>query len=133
MKKFTILMSLILLTFITGSAFAGLLDSTITASADDTRTRPAGLKAQVGEMKIEAPEYFQCMLSEAKAKWDTDENMVLYEVKKQVSAYWDFREVDYPEQIIVDAFEKWNCNMNMVMYEIKKQVSASNELGDLLN
>jgi len=109
------------------------LSTTSVMAIENQRQRPFGLKAQVSEMRAETPNYFSCMLTKANTKWGTDQNMVLYTVKSQVSAYWDFREGDYPEQIILDAFEKWGCNFVMIMHMIKTQVNAQDTLGDLLN
>jgi len=120
MKKFTILMSLILATIITGSVFAG-------------DTRPAGLKAQLDTMRLEVPTRFECMLSDIKEDFSDDESTFLYVLKTNIKAYWDIREADYSDSIVAAALADFPCDFSTALYVMKTNSNASSELGDLLN
>ena len=133
MKKFTILMSLFALTLMAGSAFAGLLDTTITTNTSDTR--PEGLKAQVDTMKLEVPKRFQCLVDTINNRYpDSDDaDMKLFVLKKNVKAYWNIREADYPQNVLVEVLARYECDFDMVEFLVKKQIKAAGELADLLN
>ena len=122
MKKFTILMSLFCFTIITGSAFAG-------------DTRPEGLKAQVDLMKLEVPARFQCLIDDINNRYpDSDDaDMKLFVLKKNVKSYWNIREADYPQDILVEVLARYKCDFDMVEFLVKKQIEAAGELDDLLN
>jgi len=134
-RKNWILAIAIIVAFITSSAFAGLLDTTITANADQefTKTRPVQLKEQVAEMKVEVPVMFGCMVTNTKQKWGDDKDMVLWELKQQVDAYWTIRENSFPQDVVNKAFGKWGCDVDMALWEIEQQVEAGAELDSLLD
>ena len=123
MKKFTILMTFFLATLITGSAFA----------QEIVATRPDGLKAQVDVMKQEVPQRFECMVAEITEDHGDDKSTSLYVLKKNVKAYWDLREGNFPTNIIAEAFNDHPCDFSTALYVIKKDTKASSELDSLLN
>jgi hypothetical protein len=120
MKKLTI--GLIVLTLMAGSAFAGDI-------------RPEGLKAQVDAMKQEVPTRFKCLLDDIKTRYPNsdDGEMKLFVLKQNVKAYWNIREADYPQDILVDILTRYECDFDMVEFLVKKELKASSELDSLLN
>jgi len=123
MKNFTILMGLFLATVITGSAFA----------QEIVAKRPDGLKEQVDIMKQEVPQRFECMVAEIKEAYDNDKSTSLYVLKKNVKAYWDLREGNFPTDIIAEAFNIYPCDFSTALYVIKKDTKAAKELNSLLD
>ena len=109
---------------------------TIAGSAmalEERQTRPSGLKAQVDLMKQEVPGRFQCMIAEIKEDHGDSKSTALYVLKKNVKAYWDLREGDYPDDIIAKAFDDHPCNFSTALYVIKRDTKAANELNSLLD
>jgi len=125
MKNFTILMGLFLATVITGSAFA----------QEIVAKRPDGLKAQVAVMKQEVPARFQCLIDDIKDRYpDSDDaEMKLFVLKKNVKAYWNIREANYPQDILVEVLTRYECDFDMVEFLVKKEIKAAKELNSLLD
>ena len=95
--------------------------------------RPDGLKAQVTVMKQEVPQRFECMVAEIKEAHGNDKSTFLYVLKKNVTAYWDVREGDFPTKIIAVALNNHPCDFSTALYVIKKDTKASSELSSLLD
>ena len=97
------------------------------------KQRPAGLKAQVDIMKQEVPKRFECMVAEIKEAHGNDKSTSLYVLKKNVKAYWDLREGDFPTKIIAKAFNDHPCDFSTALYVIKKDTEAVGKVKSLLN
>jgi len=115
--------------------FVFLVATIVTSNllADEILKRPGELKAQVDVMKTEVPTRFECMMKEIKANHPNDKSTQLYVLKKQVSAYWDIREADYPKEILYAALTDHPCDFSTANYVVKKQIKAESELSNLLN
>ncbi len=69
---------------------------------------------------------------DAEAEWNTNYNMVKFEINMQTEAYNYLKNINIKssnqEKILDNAYEEWVFNFNMVKFEYELQMKAYNEL-----
>ena len=84
-------------------------------------------------MRTEVPTRFECMMKEIKSDHPNDKSTQLYVLKQQVTAYWDIREADYPNEILYAALTDHPCDFSTANYVVKQQIEADSVLSNLLD